>query len=289
MLAATISCGEPTAPKSTTSAETAQIILSPPTQTLILGATHPLQAQAQDASGKIVSNATIFWSSSDPAIADVSATGVVTAQGIGTTQIAASAEGKSAVSVVTVVPVPVASVSVVPANVTIATGTSVALQALPYDAIGTSLSGRTIVWATSAPAIATVANDGTVTGVAAGTVSITATSEGQIGTSTVTVQQSAPPPPTTPSPGPAHHVVISAPSILMARNDVMDISARVYDANNAELTSSTITWKSSKSTVATVTSTGALTAKISAKKLGTSLITATSQGKSSTLLMTVLP
>jgi len=55
------------------------------------------------------------------------------------------------------------------------------------------LAGRVVTWTTSNAAVATVSASGFVTGVAQGTATITATSEGKSGTSTITV--TAPPPP----------------------------------------------------------------------------------------------
>jgi hypothetical protein len=63
----------------------------------------------------------------------------------------------------------------------------VQLTATPKDAGGSALTGRIVTWASSATSVATVTGAGLVTGVAAGSVTITATSEGINGTSTVTV------------------------------------------------------------------------------------------------------
>ena len=82
---------------------------------------------------------------------------------------------------------PVASVSVSPAAPSVAVGQTVQLTATPRDASGNALSGRVVTWASSAPAVATVSGSGLVTGVAAGSATITATSEGRNGTAAVTV------------------------------------------------------------------------------------------------------
>lgn len=70
-------------------------------------------------------------------------------------------------------------------------GATVALAATPRDATGTPLTGRTITWSTSSPAVATV-NAGIVTAVSAGLATITASSEGKSATAQITVN--APPP-----------------------------------------------------------------------------------------------
>src|SRR2546426_7370702 len=61
------------------------------------------------------------------------------------------------------------------------------------DAGGNVLTGRVISWGSSNTTVATVSGSGLVTGVTAGAVTITATSEGKNGTAAVTV--AAPPPP----------------------------------------------------------------------------------------------
>ncbi|HMC71159.1 MAG TPA: alkaline phosphatase family protein, partial [Mycobacteriales bacterium] len=89
--------------------------------------------------------------------------------------------------------VPVASVSVTPATASVQVGSAVQLTATPKDASGSPLTGRTVTWASSDASVATVSTSGLVTGRAAGTATITATSEGQSGTATITVTPQPPP------------------------------------------------------------------------------------------------
>ncbi|HVX39420.1 MAG TPA: Ig-like domain-containing protein [Gemmatimonadaceae bacterium] len=81
----------------------------------------------------------------------------------------------------------VASVSVSPAAISIARDGTAHLTATALDAAGRTLTGRSTTWATSDPAVARVLATGDVTGVAAGTATISATSEGKSGTAAVTV------------------------------------------------------------------------------------------------------
>jgi len=81
----------------------------------------------------------------------------------------------------------VASVTVSPSEMALLVGQSQALTATARDQAGNQLAGRSVTWATSAPAVATVAGDGTVTGVGAGSAIITATSEGKSASATVSV------------------------------------------------------------------------------------------------------
>ncbi|UCF19290.1 MAG: Ig-like domain-containing protein [Gemmatimonadota bacterium] len=86
--------------------------------------------------------------------------------------------------------VPVASVEVTPSQATIDVGATVQLTAEPRDVDGDPLSGRAVTWSSDAEAVATVDGSGLVTGVADGTTTITAASEGMSGTATVTVIES---------------------------------------------------------------------------------------------------
>ncbi|HMC72056.1 MAG TPA: Ig-like domain-containing protein, partial [Mycobacteriales bacterium] len=81
----------------------------------------------------------------------------------------------------------VASVAVNPRSVLVPVGQSVQLSAVPLDAHGTPVAGRVVSWTTSDSSVAAVTNDGRVGGVAPGRATITATSEGRSGTTSVTV------------------------------------------------------------------------------------------------------
>src|SRR5207247_4474848 len=141
----------------------------------------------KDANGAPLSCRTVTWSSSNPAVATVSNSGLVSGVTPGTATITATSEGKSGTSTITVTPVPVASVEVTPATASVQAGQTVQLTATPRDAGGTPLSGRTVTWSSSTPAVATVSSSGLVSGVTPGSATITATSEGKSGTSSVTV------------------------------------------------------------------------------------------------------
>ena len=81
---------------------------------------------------------------------------------------------------------PVATVTVSPAAVTMASTSTFGLTATTYDHAGKVLTGRFVTWTTSNAAAATVSSTGLVTAQAAGSATITATSEGVSGTSAIT-------------------------------------------------------------------------------------------------------
>ena len=82
----------------------ASVVVAPQRATVAVGASVPITAEVLDASGRTLPGRKIAWASGDPAIATVSGDGVVTGVKVGTVQIAASAEGKSAIAEVTVMP-----------------------------------------------------------------------------------------------------------------------------------------------------------------------------------------
>ncbi len=88
---------------------------------------------------------------------------------------------------VTISAVPVATVTVSPGSASLSVGGSQQLGATAKDANGNTLTGRSISWSSNASGVASVNGSGLVTGVAAGTATITATSEGKSGTAAITV------------------------------------------------------------------------------------------------------
>jgi hypothetical protein len=81
----------------------------------------------------------------------------------------------------------VTTVTVAPPSASIVAGTTTTLQVTVKDQNGNVMTGQTVTWTTSNPAAATVSSSGVVSGVAAGSATITATSSGKTGTSAITV------------------------------------------------------------------------------------------------------
>ncbi len=250
----------------------AAVSITPPTTTVSVGSQVPLQALVQDASGKSIADAHVFWSVQDPSVATISSTGIVTGMGIGTTEIAASVDGKSGIATITVQKAPVASVVVTPPHVDIAPGGKVQLTAALYDAAQNALSGRAITWSTSTATVATVDANGMMTAVATGSATITATAEGKTGVATITVTQAA-----------VASVVLSPTPLSMSVGQTTQLAATLTDSSGNVLTGRTVTWASSNNASATVSDQGVVTAVAE----GTATITATSEGKSGTAAVTV--
>jgi uncharacterized protein YjdB len=84
-------------------------------------------------------------------------------------------------------PAPVASVTLTPATATLVPQQTTQLVATTKDASGNTLSSRVVTWNSLVPAVASVDGSGLVTAASPGTANITATSEGRVGTATITV------------------------------------------------------------------------------------------------------
>lgn len=124
----------------------------------------------------------ILWTSSDPAVATVE-DGIVTAQGVGQAEITASCGGVEAVCQVTV-EIPLKEIHLSQTEAVLAIDETMQLTA---DADPADATGFAVVWSVEDSEIATVSEDGTVTAVAVGTTTVTA-SCGEISAScTVTV------------------------------------------------------------------------------------------------------
>jgi hypothetical protein len=156
-----------------------------------------LAVRVTDAHGNPVVGRSVAWGvtsgggSVSPEISSTNASGVArtrwtlgAAEGAQGASATVTGSGLAAVAfsaTATPVPaVPVASVTIPGGGLTgIQVGGKTRLTATPRDAAGNPLPGRTIVWSSSDPRIATVDGDGWVTGIARGHVTITAECEGK--------------------------------------------------------------------------------------------------------------
>jgi len=154
-------------------------------------------------------------------------------------------------------------------------GSTVTFTATPRDASNNPLSGRTIVYGSSDPSIATInSSTGVATGVAPGTVTIGAISEGKTGTASLTV-----------NPAPVSSVSVSPPAQTIIDGNTASFTATLTDAHGNTLSGRVIDWSSSDVTVATVDNAGVATST----GPGNATITATSEGKSGTATLQVDP
>ena len=169
--------------------------------------------------------------------------------------------------------VPVATVAVAPANPVVSVGAKAPLTPIPLDVRGDTLTNRTFTWASSDVAVATVDGQGVVTGVAAGTAQITATSEGKSGSVTMTVSTT-----------PVGSVTVTPTSATANVGGTVTLTGAAFDGGGAPLPGRVFSWASSSTAVAAVTSLGV----VHGINQGTATITGTSEGKSATATVTVV-
>jgi uncharacterized protein YjdB len=248
------------------------VAVDPTTADLLAGQSITITPTVRDANGTVVTDRVVTWSSSNTAVATVSSTtGVVTARAAGTATISAASEGKTATTSVTVTLVPVATIALQPTTLTIAPGQAATLTATTKTADGTVVTGRAIAYASDNTGVARVSTTGVVTGVAFGTATVTATSEGKSATTAVTVQ-------------PAVSFVLVSPNLVLVRKaGTVQLSAAAYDASSNRIVGRAVAWTSDDPAVATVDANGLVTTK----KAGVVRITATIDGQSDSSIITV--
>jgi uncharacterized protein YjdB len=251
----------------------ASVVVTPPQISVAVGVRTTFTAAVLDAGGNALSGRTVTWASSNPLIAGVDASGVVTPLSVGAATITATSEGKNGTSTITVTQAAVATVSVTPSPLSMSVGQATQLTATARDAGGNALTGQTFQWTTSNSAVATVATDGTVTAVSAGSATITATTGGKSGTAAITVSDFA-----------VGSVTVQPQGPQISQNASQQLTATVRDVTDVIVTNRLVTWTTSNSGIATVSNTGLVTGL----NPGDAIITATSEGKSGTTTVTVL-
>jgi uncharacterized protein YjdB len=258
------------------------VSVSPSTASVLVGATTTLTATVKDENGNVMSGQTVTWSTNNPAVATVSAAGVVTGASAGSATITATCAGKSGSADVAVSAAPppapvVTTVSVAPSTASVMVGATTALTATVKDQNGSVMSGQTVAWSTNNPGVATVSGAGVVTGAGAGSATITATCAGKSGTATITVTVPPPPPPVVTT------VTVSPATVSITAGATTTLTATVKDAQGNVMTGQSITWASNNTSVATVSAGGVVTGKVA----GSATVTATCAGKSGSSAITV--
>ncbi len=169
-------------------------------------------------------------------------------------------------------PVGGASVTVSPASGSLQVGATVQLAAVTKDAAGNLLTGRTVNWTISNSAVVTVSASGLVTGIAPGSATITATSEGQSGTAAMTVTKV-----------PMATVTVTPAIASMLMGATLQLTATPKDSLGNLVTGRVITWSTNAPGVAAVSASG----QVTGLAVGVATITATSEGQSDTAALTV--
>ena len=260
----------PEPPRATT------VTVTPPTAELAaLGATVQLSARVLDQNGNAMAGTAVTWSSGSPAVATVSAAGLVTAAGNGTATATATSGSASGTASVTVDQV-VHAVMVSPAADTlVAFGDTLRLVAEPTDANGHAVADVTeFVWASSDTLVAKVDDTGLVETIAEGEAVVTATTSGVTGRADLTV---VPPLPTT--------MAVSPDTVwFTAVGQTKQLAVEVREQSGRVMGEAIVSWASSDTTVAAVDSAGLLTAMGG----GTTTVTASAGDVSGDVVVSVM-
>lgn len=231
------------------------VTLDKETLSLKIGETYSLFATVLPESA---ANKKVSWSSSNKSVATVDETGKVTAVGVGSVKITVTTNdgGKTATCSVVVSPISVTGVSLNKASMSLTIG---ATEQLIATVTPSSAANKIVTWSSSNSNVATVDSNGNVSAIKVGTAIITATTEdgGKKATCSVSV-----------NPVSVTGVSLNQTSLTMAIGDTQTLTATVMPSN---ATDKSVRWSSSNTSVATISSSGV----VSAKSAGTATISVT--------------
>lgn len=231
-----------------------RIYVTPQWLTLKTGETGKLEYEITPSNA---TNQSAVWSSSNESIAMVDQNGVVTALKTGTAKIIArSLDGnKQSDATLTVIkgtnePVPVTGIEVAPKSTKVVTGNSLILT---YAIIPSNASNSTVKWSSSDESIATVNDDGVVTGITLGEAVISATTEDGGFTASVNLEVIKMPI----IDNPVQNVYVTPQKLTFEVGQTVVLRAKLTPLN---ATNQNLTWTSSDERIAIVDANGMVTA-----------------------------
>ena len=257
----------------TVSQDVALVQVLPAHDTLYaIGDTVHLVAHAFDSHAVEASGRTFTWTSSDPAVASVTADGTVKAISAGEASVRAETGGVGANAVVVVAPNPT-QVVITPAYTTAVLQQHVQFNATVRDRNGNVLVTGAPVWQSSDTTVAIITASGLAYSVGHGTTTISATFDSVTGHATLSVAQAL-----------RTVTITPADATLDSPGDTITLAAIVKDSLGALVADAPITWTTHDGSIATVDANGLVTAQAA----GSATITATSGDASGDANVTVL-
>jgi len=143
-----------------------------------LGQTYQLGAQCLNAAQQVLTGRPVTWNTSNPLVATVNASGLVSGVSVGQASITATCDGTVNASVTAQVTlVPVTSVSISPNGLSLTQNTQGQLSVTARDSANNvlSLQGRTVTWFSNNIPVAQVSPQGVVQGTSIGQAQVTVT------------------------------------------------------------------------------------------------------------------
>lgn len=228
--------------------EVATVVVQPGQGALLVGDELPFAVRALDAGGHEIAGRPVSWTSGAPAVATISAEGVVTALSAGTAEILAAVDGVTGVGMLVVSDAPVASVTLDASDLHLWPGETHRIRAAAKDAAGRPLPGRLATWSSTSPAVVTVGTDGGVTAVSAGQAEVRAVIEGIAAVARITVGRR-----------PVASITVSPTTPVLALGDAVQLRAVLKDATGQLLHDRIVEWSVDNGN-ATISEAGLLTA-----------------------------
>ncbi|MCK4707648.1 MAG: Ig-like domain-containing protein, partial [Gammaproteobacteria bacterium] len=218
----------------------------------------------------------VNWSLLDSNIGNINSTGLVTATLPGSTIITASLQNINATANLTVTSATLNSINVTPGTSSIANGTSTILQAngIFSDLTNQDLTSQ-VSWQSSNISVAEVSSEGLISSLSTGTVTITASLNGISSSASVTI-----------TPATLSSISVTPGNVSIANGTATNMLATGFysDLTSQDL-SSVVSWQSSDTLVAEVSSTG----QITSHSTGDATISASFGGRSSSVTVTSTP
>lgn len=244
--------------------------IEPQAVTLEVTQTVDLVVHAIDITGEVHTDLPIDWVSADSEVATVDALGRVRGMTQGAARIVASLDGLQAEALVTV-EAPVRAVSVSPDPASVGVGSTGQMKVQLTDLAGNLLHGRDVIWTSSDTPIATIDDEGVVSGHRGGQATITASSEGVSASAQLLVAD------------PVASVEILPAALTVDIMQIKQLSAVARDAAGNVLDGRLVTWRSQDPTIAMVDVDG----RVTGINPGDAEITASAEGQFASIRVTV--
>ena len=258
-----------------TDAIATKVSIIPPTTKLAKGLTLQLQAIAtlSDDTTKDVSTQA-NWQSSNPTVLSVDDQGKATAIAAGDATVTATVQGVTGQTTVSAVDLTVSQLQIIPATVQLAIGTTTRLTAIATFADqSTQDVSSQVGWLSSNTAVATVDSTGLVTGVAAGSTTLSASLLGVTASTSIQVNNTS---------VSALQVIPAVTTIALGTKSQLQAIATFADGSTQDV-SSQVQWSSNDPFIAGVDSLGLVTGS----GIGQATVTATLGAISRSATLTV--
>jgi uncharacterized protein YjdB len=262
-----------------TGASLISIAVTPANSSMAVGTTKQFTATGtfSDSSTQDVSGSAV-WTSSNPAAATINSQGLLTGVATGSSTIKAVFGAVNGSTGLTVSTAHLVSISVSPANPRIARGTSI-----KFTATGTFSDGSTaanlsgVSWKSSKPSIASLRGSGLAHGKKGGTVTISATASGVIGSTKLTVGTGT---------LVSLAVTPAAPTAAVGSTRQFVATGTFSDGSTQDITLNSH-WSSSVATVATIANAPSIGGLANCSAAGSATIGANYEGVNGSAVLTV--